>query len=223
MHPPCASRRKYLQRGVTLAEVLVAMAASMLLLFGLIALDGARSRISQQTRRNAGVVYPDRNEAALLQLHISKRLDAADQFCIPDGGGGCEPSGNGGTVLQVRRIVMSGACALGVPAPACFSDPNNFVWDQYMRQGNSVVFLTNTRTVGGGSDCTSTTVLVSDNVTNIVFTVTNNRVNFMEFWTAPDNGETVQFSGEVVVHAGTANAAEIPAGSNVSTPPPPCP
>ncbi len=168
------------RRGITLAEVLVGLVITAVMIAGIVALEMARSSISDQARDDAGIKYPSRAEAHLAALNLTKRIETADRYVV------------NGTSLQLRHPQMTGACAVGVPAPACFDDPNNYQWSEYQGgAGGTFLFYRNT-----GAGCANVQTLVGSDVA-VNFVSNGDMVAFTLTWTNPGNGEVMVFPGEV--------------------------
>ncbi len=184
--------------GMTLAEILISAVISMVILFGLISMDIARVRTTDQTRYAAGVKYPERDEASIAVMLLERQLTEADRFNIVNGGQG----------IQLRRPLMTGACAVGVPAAACFDILANYQWDQFsVTAAGQFVLYTNIRPAGG---CNNVTTLVQDDIlqtapaTFAFSTVDPNVVTFSLVWQNPDDAsDTMPFPGEVAVRGRT--------------------
>jgi len=110
--------------GVTLLEVMIASAIAAVIAIGLTTIEGMRARTTEEIRRRASLIEPERKNAALAAVHIAKSIETADRFNLPPGPG----------VYQLRIPV----CPTTPPVPACFDDANNYEWRQYRLTGGEL-------------------------------------------------------------------------------------
>ena len=212
MAPKIAIDRKscFSNKGFTLAEVLIASALSMIILFGFIALDASRMRLTVQTQYNAGTQYPERNEAAVSTIRITRELEQGDRFVIIGGGAG----------IQIRRPTMTanlpaGATCLGVPVPdaECFDAPQNYRWYQISRLAatGALRYYRNT-----GAGCATFDTLVRGDLSAVSFAPDPQDPNVVAYsltWQNPDTpADTMTFPGEVAVRGRTMGIAAGDAG-----------
>ncbi len=197
-------------RGFTLAEVLIASALSMIILFGLIALDASRMRLTVQTQYNAGTKYPERNEASVSTLRITRELEQGDRFAIIAGGAG----------IQIRRPVMTvnlpaGSSCVGVPVPdaECFDAPQNYQWFQISRLAATGA-LRYYRNISAG--CGTFDTLVQGDLSAVSFAPDAQDPNVVTYsltWQNPDTpGDSMAFPGEVAVRGRTMGTTTGDAG-----------
>jgi len=171
----CVSRPG--RRGVTLMEVVVASTLAVLVVIGIGQVDTARVGIEQQIRQRAATLFNlgSHEEAALVVLHFTKHLEAADRiYLINTGQPGVRPfSGSPGAANVQLRIPQ---CPTPPADPACFDTAANYRWDQYVLIGDELRFYENT--VAG---CSTMRVLARQ--------ITSFTVSFPDTAPAPPAGE----------------------------------
>lgn len=197
-------------RGVTLLEVMIASAIAAVIAIGLSMIEGLRARTTEEIRRQAGLMEPERKNAALAAVHLAKSLETADRF---DGDAAT------GDVRQLRVP----ECPAGPITPACLDDPNNYEWRQYRMTGTELR-LYRLRT---GAVCPAPQVLARE-ITALTIRnapVGSNIVDYVITW---DNGPRDQtFQGRVITRfrpdTGIPLGLQNPALGDVSPPPALCP
>lgn len=141
------------ERGVTLTEILVAMALAVIVVAGVSITDATRGRIEQDIRGKAGPRIAQIAPAMAIQ-RLAKQMAQADRIKILDSG---IPGGQGR--MRIRRV----ACGEPVGS-ACFSDSSKFHWDEYRLNGSTLESFTDV-TNGG---CGAATVLAG-NIVSVTF------------------------------------------------------
>ena len=210
------------RRGLTLTEVLVAATLGVVVIMGIGLVDVGRFRMGEDLRQRTGI-SAGQGDVALAAMHLTKNLERADRINLTAASG-----------IQIRVPSLQGACAVGIPASACFDDPNNFRWDQYRLTAGQVRYYSDT-----GAGCGTLRVLTTQ-VTAMTFAYVNdyagappggeppvqdnNAVSYSLTW---DNGlagpqnRTQIFSGQAVARAvpySNVNAAAPgDSGSGLST------
>lgn len=165
------------ERGVTLTEVLIASALTVIVVMGINSLDITRFRIEQDLRQRTGAGSISQREAALAVLHLSKALEQADRANIlntgiPGQAPFAGPPGRGN--LQVRIPT----CPTAPADPTCFDAAANFRWDQYRFDPatQTLRFYSNT-----ASGCTSVKTLASQ--------IESLTIRYMDRAPAPPGGD----------------------------------
>jgi hypothetical protein len=180
--------------GFTLTEILLSTAISVVVLFSIMAIDISRVSIQEDARDNAGIAFMSQTEAALVAREIKHGIETADRVQLINGGNG----------IQIRRMVLTGACAPpAYPAASCFDDPANFQWTQYsVDAGGDIV-----RFVDTGAGCPAAQVLVrnDNNAVGLSFVSDpdgsglDNVIRYTIQWTHPDTGQQMNFTGDAVI------------------------
>jgi hypothetical protein len=215
---------RHAEQGLTLTEILVASALSLMVIFGITTMDTTRTRIYELLRVRSGAVSEE-GAAALAMLSLQKHLEVADRVYVLSA---ADP-GN----IQIR--VPFGCAGAAVPAPACFDVATSYQWDQFRRTGDEMRLYTNT-----GAGCGTLRVLARS-ISALTFQYTdqapkppgtepaNNDNNLLEFSLTWDNlfGRTHRFQDKVTIRAGAytdiATGLQDPLAADMSPPPAACP
>ncbi|MDP3703955.1 MAG: prepilin-type N-terminal cleavage/methylation domain-containing protein [Candidatus Omnitrophota bacterium] len=199
------------ERGVTLLEVMIASAIAAVIAIGLTVVEGMRARTTEEIRRRAGLMEPERKNAALAAVHIAKAIETADRFNLDPATG----------VYQLRLPVHPATN----PPPGYFDAPANYEWRQYRLTGNELRLYRQR----AGEPCPAAQVLAREIA---ALTIDEdpppnaNRVTYSVTW---DNGPRDQtFQGRVITrfrpNAGIQWGLQNPASAtDVSPPPGACP
>ena len=175
MHP--------MARGVTLLEIMIASAIATVIAFGLMMVEGTRARMTEEMRHRVED-EPERKNAALAALRITKELETADLF---------NPSSGTTTLLNVRIPECP-------TPPTCSLDSfASYQWVQFRLTGNELRMYRFPRTTPWPpTGCPAAQVLASD-ITALSFTPTNNGATYVVTWTStttPTRNQT--FQGQVI-------------------------
>lgn len=171
--------------GVTLLELMIASAIAAVIAIGLGTIEGSRARMTEEIRRQAGLMEPERKNAALAAVHIAKDLETADLY---------SPSSGTVTLLNVRipDCTTPPTCSLDLFA--------SYQWVQYRR---TVVGTTNElrmyrfpRTLPWPPASCPTAQVLAREVTALSFTPTNNGATYSVTWTSGTRSQT--FQGNVI-------------------------
>lgn len=150
------------ERALTLTEVLVATALAVIVVVGISITDVTRVRIENDLRSRA-VPRIAQIAPALAITHIAKQMAQADRVVILDSG---IPGGLGR--MRIRRVV----CPEPI-APACFTSPAAFHWDEYRRKGTNLEYVPEVTNVG----CGAVSVL-GGNVVSLTFQFVDGQASF---------------------------------------------
>lgn len=197
------------EQGVTLLEVMIASAIAAIVAIGISTIEGSRARMTEEIRRQAGLMEPERKNAALAAVHLAKALETADRFNFPAAG-----------VYQMRLPV----CPTTPPDPSCFDDADNYEWRQYRRNGNELR-LYRRHPWPAGAGCPAPQVLARD-VTNLTIDFPSaGDTNIVRYAITWDNGPRDQtFRGRVITrfrpNAGIPRGLQNPADTTDLSPPP---
>ena len=217
--------RRRVCRGLTMTEIVVASALAMVVLIGIVSVDVARVRISEDVYNRSSTRQPNRAGAALAVIHIQKHLEGADRISINGGAGIFQ--------FRVPEMTTAGCAGAAPPAPSCFDDVNNYRWYQYRRTaGNQLFFYESPPGCGGGGKW------LASEITALVFAYQdeapappggdpalqdNNMLSYRVTWNNGTDSQT--FNGQVAVRAGAytnlMSGLHQP-GSPMVAPPPAC-
>ena len=121
------------RRGVTLTEVLIASAITVVVILGLSLLDAARLRMGEELKARSGLTS-GHAQAAVASFHLARELARADRFFIRDSGlAGVNPGGTPPNQGKVQ-LRFNEACA-SPGEPSCFDTAANYRWDEYRISG----------------------------------------------------------------------------------------
>jgi len=201
------------ERGVTLLELMIASAIAAVIAFGLGTMEGSRARMTEEIRRQAGLLEPDHKNAALAATHLAKSLETADRFeRIAEG-------------ANWRLNVRLPDCQTA--DPTCFDNALKYQWVQYRLDTASgelrMYRFARTASLARPLPCPAGQVLARE-VTALAFpTVGSNLVQYQVTWTSGTRSHT--FQGQVItrfkpdqVVAGTDTGLQGP-GADISPPP----
>ncbi|MBI4004128.1 MAG: prepilin-type N-terminal cleavage/methylation domain-containing protein [Candidatus Omnitrophica bacterium] len=197
--------------GVTLLEVMIASAIAAVIAIGLTTVEGMRARTTEEIRRQAGLMEPERKNAALAAVHIAKSIETADRFNLDPATG----------VYQMRIPV----CPTTPPLPACFDSGDNYEWRQYRLTGGELRLYRKLPWLPTNPACPTAQVLAREIA---VLTIDEdpppnaNRVTYSVAW---DNGPRDQvFQGNVMTRfRPTEGSPWGLATTDISPPPGACP
>lgn len=132
------------QRGVTLTELLVAAAASLIVILAVTTTDTGRVRIDQDIRRHSGVIRFNHGLAALAAWRIAKGIENADRAVL------VSPDASGVSAILQVRIPPTGATPPLETAAA-------YVWDEYRLTNDQLLAYRNIK-----AGCAAAEVLASE-------------------------------------------------------------
>jgi prepilin-type N-terminal cleavage/methylation domain-containing protein len=203
------------ERGVTLLEVMIASAIAAVVALGLTTIEGMRARTTEQIRRQAGLMEPERKNAALAAIHIAKAIETADRFNLDPATG----------VYQIRIPV----CPTTPPLPACFDSGDNYEWRQYRLTGGELRLYRKLPWLPTNPACPTAQVLareIAELTIDEAPPPDTNRVGYSITWN--DGSRDQVFQGDVITRfrpdAGVPFGLQDPTLGDLSPPPdPPCP
>lgn len=203
--------------GMTMMEVLIASAISVLVVVGITSLDITRSRLQEDTRRQSGLLTPEHGRVALAVIHLVKHLERADVVAIT--------GALGDNVLQIREPAVGGCVVVDA---ACIDNPANYRWSEYSLTAGTLQFYDNT-----GAGCGAVTPLAGQ-VTGLTIQfqdasgpppggepavsdpADNNMVAFSIGWSDPATGRSHDFTGQVAIRA--SPYSDVTSGMSTSAP-----
>ncbi len=210
--------------GFTMTEVLIASAIGLMVIFGILSLDIARSRMQADVRTRSGLLTPEHGRAALAAIHLTKHLERGDVVDIT----GAPPN----SVLRIREPAMSGCVAVDA---ACIDNPANYRWSQYSLTAGALQFFDDT---GAGCGAASTLAAQVSGFTvqfqdaspitppggepAVSNPADNNMVAYTIQWTDPVSTRTHEFTAQAAIRAGPYS--DVTSGMSTSAPgaPGPC-
>ena len=222
------------RRGLTLLELLLATAISMVILAAVFLMDVSRTRMHQGLRDTSAVLTEQGRAALSGVLQLTKFLEPADRIVLVSGSN-----------VQFRTFegdTDAGPCVgcAGSPPPSCCFDlGGNYRWDQAALVGDALTLWRNTE-----AGCGTSRVLARQ-ITSATFQFGNdvappppggepgpNDLNLIEYSLTWDNGVTRSqvFAGQVTsraipyssLGATTADSGTGLAPAGVSDPPASC-
>ena len=122
------------ERGLTLAELLIASTLAFVVVMGITSIDVSRVRVEQDLRQRAAAGYSEEMRAALAATRFAKSFEEADRIVLYDSGftGVCpNPSGPRKAKIQVRYVT----CPTTPPDATCLNTASNYHWDEYRISG----------------------------------------------------------------------------------------
>ena len=209
--PTAHANMRRAERGLTLAELLIASTLAMVVMLGIMTMESGRSRMEGELHERSGLTSTQ-GEAGRATVVMANFLANSDRVKI------VSPSH-----IELRAPI--GCWGAGVPAPGCFDNPANYGWEQFKLNGTTLEQYQ--------GNCGSMIVLAR-NITALAFARgSNNVIQYTLTWNngspGPQN-RTHQFSGQVVVRGAVepglfGTAADSGLGldvENLSPPPGPC-
>lgn len=197
--------------GVTLLEVMIASAIAAVIAIGLGTIEGSRARMTEEIRRQSGLMEPERRNAALAAAHLAKSLGTADRFeRIAEG-------------TNWRLNVRLPDCVTA--DPTCFDDALNYEWVQYRLDTVSgelrMYRFARTASLARPLPCPTGHVLARE-ITALDFpTLSPNLVQYRVTWTSGTRSQT--FQGQVITRfrpdqavAGTDTGLQNPTVADIS-------
>lgn len=137
----CGIRSRGAAQGMTLTEVLVAIALSGLVVVGLGLTDVGRFRMQEAVRRQATTLV-SQTQPALASRDIGRSLERADRIVIRDSGiAGVNPRG---TPPGPGKIQMRYPTCPSPATPACLANAANYAWEEYRLNGTTLERLLST-------------------------------------------------------------------------------
>ncbi len=160
------------ERGVTLMELLLVAAISLIVLVVVTTIDATRLRISEDVRSRSGALQLNHGRAALVAWRLSKELEGADRLVL------VAPNAQGiSTNFKVRIPTVVNVDGAGFPLDSNFNTAANYRWDEYKLAGTQIQLF---RNMAGG--CPAAEV-ISDEIQQLQFSYSD------EFAIAPPGGE----------------------------------
>ena len=187
-------------RGVTLMEVLVALALAVVVTLVFVMTDIGRERMKEESRvRNLALVA--QTDPAQAVTHITKTIERADRFRIVNSGIASVANYvavNTGDI-QIRHVTCVDPRPFDPtnnPTGCDYSNKNNYEWDEYVLKGGTtqeLEFFTNTQT-----SCSNKTILARS-VSALTFKMpATNTVQYELTWD-DGTGRTRTFSGSAII------------------------